>query len=93
MWCHVPSREQRSAQHGDIWKTNILGSPTIMVFGEAECRKLLKEEGHLVEVLWPDVTAELVMSHGLYVPSMLLQSRPKHQCWPDLTAEPVHCLL
>ena len=32
-----------------------------MVFGEAECRKLLKEEGHLVEVLWPDVTAELVM--------------------------------
>ena len=76
-----------------MWKTNILGSPTVMVFGEAECRKLLKEEGHLVEVLWPDVTAELVMLHGLYVPSMLLQSRPKHPRWYDLMSELVHRLL
>ena len=43
-----------------MWKTNILGSPTIMVFGEEDCRRLLKEEGNLVEVIWPDVTAELV---------------------------------
>ena len=64
-----------------------------MVFGEAECRKLLKEEGHLVEVLWPDVTAELVMSHGLYVPMMLLHSQSKYPHWPDLVAELVHCLL
>lgn len=53
-------RAERSAQHGEMWKTNILGSPTIMVFGEADCRRLLKEEGNLVEVIWPDVTAELV---------------------------------
>ena len=31
-----------------------------MVFDEAACRKVLKEEGRLVEVIWPDVTAELV---------------------------------
>ena len=43
-----------------MWKTNILGSPTVMIFGEEDCRRLLKEEGRLVEVIWPDVTAELV---------------------------------
>ncbi len=43
-----------------MWKTNILGSPTVMIFGEEDCRRLLKEEGNLVEVIWPDVTAELV---------------------------------
>lgn len=64
-----------------------------MVFGAAECRKLLKEEGHLVEVLWPDVTAELVLLQGLHVPFMSLQSRSKHPSWPDLMAELVHCLL
>lgn len=31
-----------------------------MVFDEAACRKVLKEEGRLVEVIWPDVTADLV---------------------------------
>ena len=31
-----------------------------MVFGEEDCRKLLREEGRLVEVIWPEVTAELV---------------------------------
>ena len=31
-----------------------------MVFGEEDCSKLLKAEGKLVEVIWPDVTAELV---------------------------------
>ena len=45
-----------------------------MVFGEAECRKLLKEEGHLVEVIWPDVTAELVTSRALYVSPVMLQT-------------------
>jgi len=43
-----------------MWKTSILGSPTIMVFGAEDCSKLLKAEGKLVEVIWPDVTAELV---------------------------------
>ena len=31
-----------------------------MVFDEAACKKVLKEEGRLVEVIWPDVTADLV---------------------------------
>ncbi len=53
-------RAARNAKFGKIWKTSILGSPTIMVFDEAACRKVLKEEGRLVEVIWPDVTAELV---------------------------------
>ena len=54
------ARAVRSAKYGKIWKTSILGNPTIMVFDEAACRKVLKEEGRLVEVIWPDVTAELV---------------------------------
>ena len=53
-------RADRNARYGAIWKTNILGSPTIMVFDEAACRKVLKEEGRLVEVIWPNVTADLV---------------------------------
>ncbi|CAL8466560.1 g6096 [Coccomyxa elongata] len=56
---------ERSAKHGKIWKTSILGNPTIMVFDEAACRKVLKEEGRLVEVIWPDVTAELVGAQSL----------------------------
>ena len=60
-----------------------------MVFGEAECRKLLKEEGHLVEVIWPDVTAELVMLRNLNAPSMTLQSLIKDPHRPDLIAEVV----
>ena len=61
-------REQRSAQYGEMWKTNVLGSPTVMVFGEEDCRRLLKEEGNLVEVIWPDVTAELVCTRN-FLPS------------------------
>jgi hypothetical protein len=56
----VQPRERRSAAYGSLWKTNILGNETIMVFGEEECRKLLREEGRLVEVIWPEVTTELV---------------------------------
>jgi hypothetical protein len=53
-------RDVRSAKYGKLWKTNILGRPTVMVFEEGDCRRLLKEEGNLVEVIWPDVTSELV---------------------------------
>ena len=31
-----------------------------MVFGDEACQKLLRGEGKLVEVIWPDVTAQLV---------------------------------
>lgn len=58
------ARAERSAKYGKIWKTSILGNPTIMVFEEEACRKVLKEEGRLVEVIWPDATAELV---GCYI--------------------------
>ena len=54
------NRERRNQEHGSIWKTNILGRPTVMVFGEEDCQKLLRAEGRLVEVIWPDVTAQLV---------------------------------
>ena len=57
-------RAERSAKYGKIWKTSILGNPTVMIFEEEACRKVLKEEGRLVEVIWPDVTAELV---GCYI--------------------------
>ena len=37
--------EQRLAQHGKLWKTNILGGPTVMVYSEEDIRRVIAQGG------------------------------------------------
>lgn len=49
----------RVARHGPIYKTNILGTPTVMVHQANAVSTLLASE-HAAEVVWPSTTATLV---------------------------------
>ncbi|KAG2450528.1 hypothetical protein HYH02_005029 [Chlamydomonas schloesseri] len=50
----------RRERHGDVYKTNILGAPTVMVYGEEAVRAVLAAEDKLVASDWPEVTSTLV---------------------------------
>ncbi|GMH37159.1 hypothetical protein BSKO_05032 [Bryopsis sp. KO-2023] len=50
----------RYMKFGNVWKTNILGSNTVMVYGEKNVLSVLRREDVLVESKWPDVTKTLV---------------------------------
>lgn len=50
----------RYQKFGNVWKTSILGVPTVMVYGEENVSAVLKEEGRLVSASWPDATKILV---------------------------------
>ncbi|XP_078669250.1 cytochrome P450 26A1-like [Branchiostoma floridae x Branchiostoma belcheri] len=60
----------RHAHYGDVFKTHILGRPTIRVRGATNVRKILLGENHIVTSLWPQTfrtvlgTGNLAMSNG-----------------------------
>ncbi|XP_035672701.1 cytochrome P450 26B1-like [Branchiostoma floridae] len=45
---------KRHALYGDIFKTHILGRPTIRVRGADNVRKILRGENDIVGTMWPD---------------------------------------
>lgn len=52
--------DTRVKKHGPLWKTNILGAPTVMVYDEVDVKAVLAAEGKTAAVTWPDATAQLV---------------------------------
>ncbi|KAI8469415.1 MAG: cytochrome P450, CYP85 clan [Monoraphidium minutum] len=57
----------RTRRYGPLWKTNILGAPTVMVYADADVRSVLALDGRAVESWWPPGTAALVGAASLNV--------------------------
>lgn len=64
----------RMAAHGSIYKSHILGKPTVFVTREEDILPLLLSEHKMVESDWPPGIKRLLGPH-----SLLNQSGAKHQ--------------
>lgn len=53
----------RRQRYGDIYKTQLLGAPTVMVYGEDAVRTVLAAEDKLVASDWPSVGDPHERSH------------------------------
>ncbi|XP_067941875.1 cytochrome P450 26B1-like [Watersipora subatra] len=53
----------RREKHGHIYKTHVLGKPTIRVWGNENINKVLKNEESLVTMSWPTSVKD-IMGHG-----------------------------
>lgn len=63
----------RRGQHGDVFKSHVLFSPTAFVYGEDNIRALLAQEHKLVESNWP-VSIQKLLGPG----SLVTQTFGKH---------------
>ncbi|KAI8478150.1 hypothetical protein Bbelb_441180 [Branchiostoma belcheri] len=52
--CGAEFSRKRHALYGDVFKTHILGRPTIRVRGADNVRKILRGENDIVGTMWPD---------------------------------------
>lgn len=63
----------RRREHGDIYKTKILGGKVIVVHGSVPCKKFLLGDNTLTTTDWPVATRRIMGER-----SILLQSGSKH---------------
>ncbi|GBF92089.1 cytochrome P450 [Raphidocelis subcapitata] len=63
---------ERTRRYGPLWKTHILGAPTVMVYAEPDVRAVLAGDGAAFESWWPPATAALVGAASL---NLLAQPR------------------
>ncbi|XP_014661692.1 PREDICTED: cytochrome P450 26A1-like [Priapulus caudatus] len=68
---------RRRAQYGNVFKTHILGRPTIRVMGADNVKKILTGDGTLVTSQWPKST-RIILGEGIALSSGDLHKRRRH---------------
>jgi len=65
---------QRREKYGHVYKTHVLGKPTIRIWGSENIKKVLKNEETLVTMSWPTSVDELMGKGGLITSTRKLHS-------------------
>lgn len=65
---------QRREKYGHVYKTHVLGKPTIRVWGNENIRKVLKNEETLVTMAWPTSVTNIMGRGGLVTSTRKLHS-------------------
>ena len=65
---------QRREKYGHVYKTHILGKPTIRIWGNENIRKVLKNEETLVTMAWPRSVNKIMGRGGLVTSTRKLHS-------------------
>ena len=58
--------KSRRERYGEVYKTHILGSPTIRVMGAENVRKVLMGEHNLVATWWPSSVRQIMGGGALF---------------------------
>lgn len=81
---------QRREMYGHVYKTHVLGKPTIRIWGTENIRKVLKNEETLVTMSWPSSVTQLMGKGGLITSTRKLHSNRRSAVMKAFTSSAIN---